>query len=305
MKIVKCCKLHRRGAISLNKQIPLNSFFIIFCLAIVLVVFCIWENNYVVITNYTYVNSKIPEEFNNYKILHISDLHNKNYHGRLLNKIRKINPDVIVITGDLIDRRRTKIDVAVELAEQVVRIAPTYYVSGNHEQLSGEYSVLKKRLKQANINIIDNSYALLNKGEIEIGLLGIADPTIQQSERDYLFQDNSKYMKRAIEEVSKGVNTSFNILLSHRPEQFQSYKDMGVDLVFSGHAHGGQVRLPFLGGLYAPNQGMLPKYTEGIYKKGATSMVVSRGLGNSSFPLRVFNQPELVVVTLEKESNSQ
>lgn len=284
----------------MNKQVLFNNFFIIFCLIAVLVVFCIWENNHVVITNYTYVNSKIPKGFHNYKILQISDLHNKNYHGRLLDKIRKISPDVIVITGDLIDRRRIKINVAVELGEQLVKIAPTYYISGNHEQLSGEYSVLKKRLKQADIQIFDNCHTLLNKGGIEIGLLGIADPAIQQSEKDYLFKDNSKYMKKSIEEVSKGLNTSFNILLSHRPEQFEVYRDMGVDLVFSGHAHGGQVRLPFAGGLYAPNQGMLPKYTEGIYKEGTTSMVVSRGLGNSIFPLRVFNQPELVVVTLER-----
>lgn len=284
----------------MNKQVLFNNFFIIFCLIAVLVVFCIWENNHVVITNYTYVNSKIPKGFHNYKILQISDLHNKNYHGRLLDKIRKISPDVIVITGDLIDRRRIKINVAVELGEQLVKIAPTYYISGNHEQLSGEYSVLKKRLKQADIQILDNCHTLLNKGGIEIGLLGIADPAIQQSEKDYLFKDNSKYMKKSIEEVSKGLNTSFNILLSHRPEQFEVYRDMGVDLVFSGHAHGGQVRLPFAGGLYAPNQGMLPKYTEGIYKEGTTSMVVSRGLGNSIFPLRVFNQPELVVVTLER-----
>ena len=130
--------------------------------------------------------------------------------------------------------------------------------------------------------------------------MGIADPTINQSEGDYLFNDNSEYVKSSITDLYKNIDTDFNILLSHRPEQFSVYKEMNVDLVFSGHAHGGQIRIPFIGGIIAPNQGLFPKYTEGIYNDGETSMVVSRGLGNSLFPFRVFNRPELIVITLRK-----
>lgn len=274
--------------------------FIVFFIIIGLVIFFIWQNNDVGITKYSYINSKLPEGFDGYKILQISDLHNKNYHNRLSTKIKEINPNIIVITGDLIDRRNTRIDIALEFVQQIVEVAPTYYVSGNHEQLSGEYNKLKENLEKLDVKIIDNSYIILNQGENSIGLMGIADPAIKQSEESYLWDNNSEYVKSNLKELLKNVDTNFNILLSHRPEQFSIYKDMNVDLVFSGHAHGGQIRVPFIGGLVAPNQGFLPKYTYGIYNDGVTSMVVSRGLGNSIFPLRVFNRPELVVVTLKK-----
>lgn len=266
-----------------------------------LVILFIWQNNVVSITKYEHINSKLPKSFNNYKVLHISDLHNKNYHGRLWDKIKKTNPDIIVITGDLIDRRNTKIHIATEFVQEISKIAPTYYVSGNHEQLSGRYTELKEEIEKLNIQIIDNSYVALNKGSDEIGLMGIADPSIIQSEDTYLKSDSSKYIKDSISKLYENIDTNFNMLLSHRPEQFSVYKDMNMDLVFSGHAHGGQVRIPFIGGLVAPNQGLFPKYTQGIYSDGSTSMVVSRGLGNSIFPLRVFNSPELVIVTLKSK----
>ncbi|MBM7869666.1 putative MPP superfamily phosphohydrolase [Clostridium pascui] len=274
--------------------------FIIFFIIIGLVIFFIWQNNDIVISTYEYRNLKVPKGFYNYKIVQISDLHNKNYHDKLSKKVKEINPDIIVITGDLIDRRNTRIDIAVEFVQQMVKIAPTYYVSGNHEQLSGEYDELKEKLEELNVINIDNSYAVLNQGGNSIGLMGIADPAIQQSEGTYLWGDNREYIKNGLEELFKNIDTNFNILLSHRPEQFSIYKEINVNLVFSGHAHGGQIRVPFIGGLVAPNQGLFPKYTGGVYNDGETSMVVSRGLGNSIFPLRVFNRPELVVVTLKK-----
>jgi predicted MPP superfamily phosphohydrolase len=266
-----------------------------------LIVFFTWQNNAVGITKYEYTNSKLPEGFDRYRILQISDLHNKDYKGRLLEKIEDIDPDIIVITGDLIDRRNTRIDIATEFVKQIVTIAPVYYVSGNHEQLSGKYNELKEKLEKLDVQIIDNSYKTLNKRGEEIGLMGIADPAIIQNEGTYLWDDSSEYIKSNINKLFENIDTNFNILLSHRPEQFSIYKDMNVDLVFSGHAHGGQVRIPFVGGLVAPNQGLFPRYTQGIYSEKSTSMVVSRGLGNSIFPLRVFNPPELVVVTLIKE----
>lgn len=201
----------------------------------------------------------------------------------------------------MIDRRNTRIDIATEFVQQIVKIAPVYYVSGNHEQLSGKYGVLKEKLEKLNVQIIDNSYMTLSKGGDEIGLMSIADPAIQQNEGTYLWDDSGVYMEKNLKKLFINVDTDFNILLSHRPEQFIVYKDMNVDLVFSGHAHGGQIRIPFIGGLIAPNQGLFPKYTNGIYKNDVTSMVVSRGLGNSIFPFRLFNRPELVVVTLKEQ----
>lgn len=268
---------------------------------IALTMFFTWQNNAVGVTRYKYINSKLPKEFDGFRILQISDLHNKNFYGRLSEKIKEANPDIIVITGDLIDRRNTRIDIAAEFVQEVVKIAPTYYVSGNHEQLSPEYTKLKEVLEKLSVENIENSYEKLSRGENELGLMGIADPAILQNEGTYLWDDSSLYVENSLKELFKDIDTDFNILLSHRPEKFHVYKKMNVDLVFSGHAHGGQIRIPFVGGLIAPNQGFFPKYTKGIYNEGATSMVVSRGLGNSIFPLRVFNPPELVVVTLKKQ----
>lgn len=274
--------------------------FILFLITILLSIFFTYQNNTVSITKYNYLNEKIPKSFDGYKIMQISDLHNKDYHGRLSKKIEKVNPDIIVITGDLIDRRNTKIDIAIEFIKEIVEIAPIYYVTGNHEQLSGYYDELEKELEKLNVQIMDNYYIDLNKDLDKIGLMGIADPAINQREGEYLFKDNSEYVKNSITDLYENIDTDFNILLSHRPEQLSVYRDMNVDLVFSGHAHGGQIRLPFIGGLVAPNQGLFPEYTEGIHKEEETSMVVSRGLGNSIIPFRVFNKPELVMVTLQR-----
>jgi len=267
---------------------------------LVLIMFFIWQNNAIEITKYSYVNSKIPKDFNGYSILQISDLHNKDFNGRLVEKVKETEPNIIVITGDLIDRRNTKINIAIEFIEEISKVAPIYFVSGNHEQLSRKYILLKEKLGSLNVEIIDNSYRIFKKGNSEIGLLGLADPSIEQSEETYLWSNDIYYIKNNLEGLLADIDTDFNILLSHRPEQFNIYKEKGVNLVFSGHAHGGQIRLPFIGGLFAPGQGVLPKYTSGIYSESDTSMVVSRGLGNSIFPLRIFNRPELVVVTLKR-----
>lgn len=273
-------------------------YIIIFILSVISI-FLVWQNNGVVLTRHNYLNNKIPNSFNGFKILHISDFHNKNFHGRLANKIKRINPDIIVITGDLIDRRKTNLKLATEFVKEIVSVAPTYYVSGNHEQLSEHYKKLKEELYNSNVINMDNSYTIISKEGSEIGLIGIADPAIKSSEKTYLFENNDSYISSRLEDLTKDLKTDFNILLSHRPEQFNIYKDFNLDLVFSGHAHGGQIRVPLLGGILAPDQGFFPKYAEGMIKEGYTSIVVSRGLGNSAFPFRIFNRPELVTVILK------
>jgi predicted MPP superfamily phosphohydrolase len=267
----------------------------------ILVPFLVWQNNDIVITRFNYINSKIPDNLNGLKIVHISDLHNKNFHVNLTKKIKRINPDIIFITGDLIDRRKTNVAMAVKFVKEIVAIAPVYYVSGNHEQLSGDYKELKNELNSLNVIIMDNFYTKINIKGSEIGLLGIADPAINQNEKTYPIENNTNYMRNALQEITHNLNTDFNVLLSHRPEHFEIYKRFNIDLVFSGHAHGGQIRIPFLKGILSPNQGFFPKYSEGMHREGETSMVVSRGLGNSLFPFRIFNRPELIVVTLNKK----
>ncbi len=173
-------------------------------------------------------------------------------------------------------------------------IAPTYFIPGNHESRIESYKELCDKLTSTGVKILDNKTTIIEKDSSLIGLMGVEDPSFIKT------QNQNEEFKSILTNLSKDINTDFKILLSHRPERLSDYEDTNVDLVFSGHAHGGQFRIPFLGGLLAPNQGFLPKYTSGIYKKNNTSMIVSRGLGNSIFPFRINNSPELVLVTLEK-----
>lgn len=262
------------------------------------VVFFYWQNNDITITDIDLKNNKIPSNFDGYKILQISDLHNKRFgknQEKLMKITEEINPDIIVITGDLVDSRRTNLDKAIEYTNQAVKVAPVYYVPGNHESRIKEYSILKEDLLKSGVKILDNKVEEININNEKISLIGMED-------LDLLRINNkvSEFEKRlnSIKEKSK---SNFKILLSHRPELLDIYTRQNIDLVFTGHAHGGQIRLPFTQGLFAPGQGLMPKYTSGIHEKDETKMIVSRGLGNSLFPFRIFNRPELVVTKLNSK----
>lgn len=255
-------------------------------------IFFLWQNNHITITTFTYNNSKIPEDFNGYKILHISDLHNKEFgekQYKILEKITEIHPDIIVITGDLIDSRHTDIQTAMEFINGAIEIAPLYYVPGNHESRLVNYTEISAQLREAGVYVLEDKAVSLKENNSEIALMGISDPSFSYTE---------DAVERRLEELAKSNQEKFNVLLSHRPELMDLYIKNNIDLVFSGHAHGGQFRFPFIGGLIAPDQGFLPRYTEGMYNEKNTTMVVSRGLGNSIIPIRVFNRPEIIVVYL-------
>lgn len=262
-------------------------------------IFLIWQNNHIIISKHNYTNSKVPDSFKGFTILHISDWHNKNFHGRLLKKMQTVNPDIILITGDLIDRRKPNLSLAEKFVGEIVKIAPTYFVSGNHEELSQDYGELKKILKDHKVIHLDDSYTTIRKGDGLMGLTGIADPITRKTKNISGYENNDSYVRKKLEDLGEHIKTDFNILIAHRPEQINIYKEFNYDLVFSGHAHGGQIRIPFVGGILAPNQGFFPKYTEGIHREGSTSILISRGLGNSLFPFRIFNRPELIVVEIK------
>ncbi|WP_195990071.1 metallophosphoesterase [Clostridium sp. D53t1_180928_C8] len=276
---------------------------ILFMAAIILVGlfdFFKWQNNSISISEIVFKNDIVPKGFLGYKILHISDLHNKEFgskQNRILSKIEKIDPDIIVITGDLIDSNNTNIDVAMELINGAINIAPIYYVSGNHEAWSGSYSDIKSRLENSGVVVLDNQKIEVFNDNDSIDIIGLSDPSFIESDwLEYAGNTKTKNLLTTLTEDS----SNFKILLSHRPELFDIYSNSNVNLIFSGHAHGGQIRLPFIGGLIAPNQGFFPKLTEGIHTSNNTSMIISRGLGNSIIPVRIFNRPELIVVTLSK-----
>lgn len=253
---------------------------------------CFWKRNKIDVTYLEYRNNKIPAGFDGYTILHISDLHNREFgHNQiqLIQCTKEISPDVIVITGDLIDRNRTDINAAMMYISKAVSIAPVFFVSGNHEKKSGVYNKLCDRLKKAHVMILDDTSTILEKNGDKIALLGLKDPAFCWLET----------FENKLIGISNDAKADFKTLLTHRSEKMPLYMKHNIDLVFSGHSHGGQIRIPLIGGLYAPGQGIFPKYTCGLYVKGNTSMVVSRGLGNSIFPLRILNRPELVVLELK------
>ncbi|PFB31925.1 phosphoesterase [Bacillus cereus] len=260
-------------------------------------IFLYSQNNLISKTEVNITSNKIPSSFKGFKILQISDLHNKKFGDNqetLIQKVKSINPDIIAITGDLIDSKSYDAEVSLELIRELVMEYPIYFVTGNHEKWSGKYNDLEKELKKHHVTVLRNEHVTIHKGEQKINLLGIDDPAFVAGNRD---EGNVVKDEILIAKFEMKPDT-YNVLLSHRPEFLGEYADEQIDLVLSGHAHGGQIRLPFIGGLVAPNQGVLPTYTAGLYEKQNTSMVVSRGLGNSIIPQRIFNRPELVVVQL-------
>lgn len=238
----------------------------------------------------------LPEDFVGYKIVQVSDLHNAEFgenNEDLLKLIKEQNPDIIVVTGDIVDSRRTNVQIARDFVNNASRIAPVYYVTGNHEaRVNIEDEIDYVKLNE-NVIALHNKATLIEKGESVIQLIGVDDP-------DYkAVKDSTEYMNKRLEKYCN--NEHFKILLSHRPELFEVYAENNMNVIFSGHAHGGQFRLPFIGGFIAPHQGLFPTYDAGLYyATDDTTMVVSRGLGDSIIPLRINNPPELVVVTLDK-----
>ncbi len=239
----------------------------------------VWFNNSCIkITRYKLSVEGAPK----LKIAHLSDLHGKRFgkrNARLLNKVSEQSPDFIAVTGDIIHLYTQKNkEVAVEAVCSLKEIAPVVYVAGNHEMRNKGYRFLRKELKEAGATVLDNEVTEI-KGITVAGLNGA-------------FLRNSK-----IDEITPAVSPK--ILLAHEPQFFEKYARAGYDLVMCGHAHGGQWRIPFTGrGLFAPGQGAFPKYTSGVHTSGKTRMVISRGLGNSEFPLRLFNRPEIVIIEI-------
>jgi predicted MPP superfamily phosphohydrolase len=269
---------------------------------IVLIIFLYLQNNMIEITNLKLKLENLPKGFHGYRIVHLSDLQGKTFSKNnipLISKIKNAKPDLIVISGDLISARYFDEDQIINLMTKLNQIAPVYYVTGNHELLSKDFPILSKKLIDKNINLLRNSNVSIKRNGDVINLTGIDDPMDTELYRN---TSNKKILTKELEKaLSKDSIPRFTILLSHRPEQFTLYANYNIDLIFSGHFHGGQIRLPIVGGILSPNQGFFPKYTSGKYFEKNSTMIVSRGLGNGSFPIRLFNRPEIVIVDLYKK----
>ena len=262
-----------------------------------LIIWTAWGNTALELNRYTISSDRLPKAFDGYRIAHVSDLHNTEMgkdNKKLLDMLREADPDIIAITGDIIDSRNTDIDVALQFTKTAMEIAPCYYVTGNHEARVSEYDELKEGMIELGVIVLEDGRIELEQSKETITLLGVNDPSFQT---DYLFGDSETVMQSKLQDIIK--EDTYTILLSHRPELFEVYTESKVDLVLSGHAHGGQFRLPFVGGLVAPNQGLFPKYDAGLYTEENTNMIVSKGIGNSILPFRFNNRPEVILIELK------
>ncbi|MGG3621967.1 metallophosphoesterase [Bacillus gobiensis] len=273
-------------------------FIILIVLVTLLIVFFNYENNSIMTSEINIHSNKVPHNFDGFRIVHLSDLHSKAFgknQSGVIQKVKELNPDLIVFTGDLVDQKNYDEKPSLDLMQESVKISPVYFVTGNHERFSGKFSSLEEKLRGLGVNVMRNTHESIQIGQEEIHILGIDDPSMgNESITEYSAAEEA--IKNSLQGIKK--EGSFKILLSHRPELFSLYTQFDMDLILSGHAHGGQFRIPFIGGVIAPNQGFFPQYTSGKYNMNHSSMIVSRGLGNSVIPQRVLNRPEIISITL-------
>ena len=263
-----------------------------------IVVFLYFQNNKIDQTYYKIKGEGVAKPF---RIVHLSDLHSKPFKKAL--KITQIlNPDVICITGDYINDKAKNKDKMISYAFELCKIAPVYYITGNHERRLDSFEELMQELKSTGFNVLLNECA--HNDELNLTVLGLDEN--QADFEDYKARKNGTFVYR---DMSKFINeleksNGFKLLLSHFPENFSAVKEMNYskydfDLQLSGHAHGGQFCLPFIGPVFSPGQGLFPKFAKGSFGD-RPKMIVSRGLGNAEFPFRLFNHPEINIIDVSK-----
>ncbi len=274
---------------------------ILICLITAVITLILYGNFNLEVTEHTLKCENLPTSFDQFKIVQLSDLHNEEFgedNEKLLEIIKEQEPDVVFVTGDSIDGVYTNIQIPIKLFEEILKICDVYFIVGNHEIRAdaNQYFEFIDTLTEIGVVVLKDESAYIEKNSEKIQVIGLNDA----SNYKVIYGDDYKT------EIAKAISklddeNCFSILLSHHPELFPEYSSTNVDLVFSGHAHGGQFRIPFIGGIIAPEQGLFPEFDAGVFNENNTTMIVSRGLGNSIIPIRINNSPEVVVVTLKNK----
>lgn len=257
----------------------------------------ILSQKYISVTQYVYKNSKIKQDF---KIAHLTDLHNYEFgskNWRLIEKVKKEKPDVILVSGDMLNDDEERTDICLNLMEQLVKIAPVYVSLGNHEinymKRQGNKKLITK-IERTGAVVLEEQYIDTEINGMKVRVGGIYGYVLSSNNK----KDSEQLFMEKFQDTDR-----LKILLSHMPEGlllWESMKYWDIDLVFSGHVHGGQVRIPVIGGLYDPEEGLFPTYTKGMFACGNGSIILSAGLGSSRGIPRINNLPELVVCTIER-----
>ena len=249
-----------------------------------------WQQNG--LSSETISVTSAPDGFAGYRIAVISDLHGKEFgedNEKLIDYVRDLEPDLIAVTGDLI-HDQAQMAMVKPVAKGLASIAPTYYVTGNHEWAAKVVPELEELLEACGINVLSNEYVMLSEGGDQIALLGAEDSNG--------YADQMTVGELA-DQVRQEQGDVYTILLSHRNNHYDQYQQARVDLTLAGHAHGGLIRLPTTDGLIGPKRELWPQYTAGLYDLSYGQMVVSRGLGNQFPCFRLFNRPDVPLVVLE------
>lgn len=299
----------------------------IILLFVVFSVFNIILNKNIFIREYKIQNKKITEKFNGYKIVQLTDIHsirNEIQIEKIINKVNKQNPNIICVTGDLIDAEfysnqnalyeNKKINQIEELTlkfmQELTKISDTYYIYGNHEMMlldDPENNKFKADLEKIGVKILNNKTQEIDFGGEKINLIGVQDPATLYKDKKYkkIRGMNIDKVKSILDdlflELPEENKNNFTILLSHRPEYFELYDKYNIDLALTGHTHGGIAKLPIIKGIYAHPQGWMPEYSYGMYNTNDFSMIINGGIGYSKLPIRIFNPPEICTITLERE----
>lgn len=243
------------------------------------------------ISRYEVKSQKLPESFDGFKIVQLSDLHGAEFGEDgmgLVEKVKELEPDIIALTGDFVTDEGDL--AAVEkLAARLVKLCPVYFVSGNHEFGSGLAVKVRNILERAGVKYLSNEYLTISRGEDGILLGGVEDPLAYA---DMLSPDE------LAQKMNDAAPDAFKILLGHRNYWMTEYPELPVDLIFCGHAHGGLIRIPGVGGLIGTDRRLFPDFDAGQFNNGRYTLIVSRGLGNSVPIPRIFNRPEIVCVEL-------
>lgn len=243
------------------------------------------------ISRYEVNSQKLPESFDGFKIVQLSDLHGAEFGEdgmELVDKVGSLEPDMIALTGDFVTDEGDL--AAVEkLAARLVKLCPVYFISGNHEFGSGLAVKVRNILERAGVKYLSNEYLTINRGDDEILLGGVEDPLAYA---DMLSPDE------LAQKMNDAAPDAFKILLGHRNYWMTEYPELPVDLIFCGHAHGGLIRIPGVGGLIGTDRRLFPDFDAGQFNNGRYTLIVSRGLGNSVPIPRIFNRPEIVCVEL-------
>lgn len=277
-------------------------FIIIIVMAVIIAmgVFLYLQNNIIDITKYNLKYDKAEEPI---RIVQLSDLHSKPF-KKVLKKIDEIKPDIICITGDYINDREKNKKKMLKYAKALVARAKVYYITGNHERRLENFDELMDELAEVGFIVLLNRVSVYNDKGFEIDFLGLDEN--QANFDDYKARKKGTFEYKDMSPYFKQLNElgGYKIVLSHFPENFEGVKEMNYsqydfDLQLSGHAHGGQFCLPFIGPVYSPGQGLKPKYAKGSFGN-RPKLIVSRGLGNAEFPFRLFNHPEINVINITK-----